>query len=136
MKKFLGFTAVFLVLALSLCACSINLSSEAEPAVREMLSALAAEDLDAAVELLHPASRQETDRAGMEELAEFLNGRAVTAYSPEEFNIVNRVGTSDKTETGTAKVTLDDNTTIYVKYVYETTTDGKGFTTFRISVGT
>ena len=134
MKKFFGVTVVLLALLLALSACSGDITSTAEPLIQEFVTALAMEDMDAAEELTHPAGRQEEARAALEEIAEFLDGRAATACSIQEWDAYKRVGGSEMTESGNAEVTLDDGTIIYVRYVYAVTEEGMGFTTFRISL--
>lgn len=134
MKKIISLAAVVLACAVLLCACSggLDLTAEAEPLIQEMLTALSAGDLDAAEALLHPTM---TDaRGGLEEIADYLDGRSATRCVQNSLNFSSNFSTrgSVKTESGTLQVTLEDGSVLQLTYTYESNSDGSGFTSFSV----
>ncbi len=133
MKRFLSLTALILALAL-LSGCSMKM--EAKPMIDDMLEALAGEDIQAALALLHPSLHdQENIEASVQRLAEYLGGRVATKKRTESFQINKGTGSNGKfrTETGVVVLTLDDESTATLEFVYLSDSEGEGFTGFHIT---
>lgn len=139
MKKLLSCFAVLLVCVMLFCACSfqLGLTGEAEPHIKEMITALAAEDMGSAKALLHPKRLNDGTDEALAALAGLLNGRKLEAYVQVSINVTNSVGTGGtaRTETGTVQLTFDDGTGLYLNYTYFSDKDGEGFQTFQFLVG-
>ncbi|MBQ7345764.1 MAG: hypothetical protein IJW45_06855 [Oscillospiraceae bacterium] len=110
----------------------------AEPFVEEMMDALASEDLEAAMALMHPVAEEQLGdmTSSFQAMAEYVDGRLVTGMERESVYIHNSIGTNTaKTEDGSFRVTMDDGSVLVVEYCYLENGDGSGFSKFQLSVG-
>ena len=138
MKKQMRFFLCILLAATLLCACELNIKTKTKPYAEEMMTLLKQRDVEAAVELLHPDTAEESDNiySSMEALCDFLDGRAVTELKQQSVSVHNQIGTNaGKYESGTYRVVLEDGTVLKVEYSYLTNKAGAGFTSFYLSVG-
>ena len=114
----------------------------ATPQVGQMLEALAAKNMDAAIALMHPsvvdtAQKRETIQARLQQMMDFIDGRAFRALSQTSLNVKNSTGTAGtvKQESASFQVTFGENTVCYLS-VTSVTRDGKtGFVAYQLVLG-
>lgn len=139
MKKLLTVTALVLILALTLSACgmTIDMTAQAEPHIKEMLTALSAGDLEAAKALLHPDRVDDATDGALEALVALLDGREVASCVQVSINVQTSTGTggTSRTESGTVHVLFTDDTDLRLSYSYVSDNGGEGFATFQFLVG-
>lgn len=138
MKKILTVTALLLVFALLLSACDMDLTPQAEPYIRQMLTALSTGDADAAKALLHPDRVDEDTGDLLRMLTDLMAGREVERCTQTGINMRSQMagtGGAYREESGTVQVSLTDGTTLVLSYTYLSNDTGDGFTAFRFMVG-
>lgn len=139
MKKILTVTALLLVFALVLAACdlSIDMNAQAEPQIREMLTALTAGDGEAAKALLHPSRADGATDAAIAAMIDLLGGREVTSCTQVSLHVNTSAGTKGnaRTESGTVHLTCTDGTDLRLQYSHVSDNNGEGFATFEFVVG-
>ena len=139
MKKRLPVIALVLVFALALSACEmpIDMTAQAEPQIKEMLTALSAGDLEAAEALLHPDRVDDATDGALAALADLLGGREVDSCVQVGINIHTSAGTggTSRTESGTVHILFADGTDLQLSYSYVSDNAGEGFATFQFLVG-
>ena len=144
MKKLICVILVMLTLVCSLTACKFtqNMSgalagnAESTPKAEEMMAALTQSRLADAKALLHPAAEENADTA-ITQMSDYLAGREVSTLKLQNINVKTTTGTSGKTtqEQAAYKVTLSDNSIVYINAVYLTNDDGAGFVSFQLVLG-
>lgn len=142
MKRLISLALVLLLMIGCMASCDLLNSAmgkfeekaESSLKVEEMLSALSQKRIDDAKRLMHPSV---SDTTALDGLAEYLNGRTVTAMQLVGINIKSEVGTNGNvsTEELSYKTTLSDGSIIYVSSVYVSNNSGVGFTSFSMSMG-
>lgn len=137
MKKILTVTALLLVFALALSACAVDLTPQAEPYIKQMLTALSAGDLETAEALLHPDRPDDATDAALTALADLLGGREVDSCVQVGINVHTSAGTggTSRTESGTVHILFTDGTDLRLSYSYVSDKGGEGFATFQFLVG-
>ncbi len=144
MKKLICFVLTLAVLCSCLTACSFtkNLSgafageAEATPKVKQMMTALATNNISEAKALLHPEAAETSD-AAIEQMSAFLDGREVDSMEQENIKVNTSTGTSGKTrqEQVVFRVTLTDGAVIYLNVFYYSDKSGTGFISFQLVLG-
>lgn len=144
MKKLVCFVLTLVALLCCLTACNLgeNMAdaiadkAEATPKAEEMVTALAEGNTQKARSLLHTRVTETSD-AAIAQMVSFLAGRKANATELISVNISTSAGTS-----GTArqeklgyKITLSDDTVIYLNAVYLSDNEGTGFTSFQLVLG-
>lgn len=140
MKKLLTVTALLLVFALALSACGSPaelLKPQAEPQIRDMLTALTAGDADSAAALLHPDRADGATDAAIAQMIALLDGREAISCTMVGLNVNTSTGTggTSRTESGTVHILFDDDTDLQLEYSYVRDKGGEGFSTFQFLVG-
>ncbi|MBQ8236525.1 MAG: hypothetical protein IJZ39_00010 [Oscillospiraceae bacterium] len=137
MKKALTVTALLLVFALTLSACAVDLTAKAEPQVKEMLTALSAQDAEAAAALLHPDRADDATDAAIAALMALMDGREVASCVQVGLNVHTNTGTGGtaRTESGTVHILFADGSDLRLEYSYVSDNSGEGFATFQFLVG-
>lgn len=137
MKKLLSVTALLLALALSACDMDLDMTPQAEPYIKEMLTALTAEDAEAAKALLHPDRPDDATDAALAAMADLLDGREVSSCTQVGLNVHTSTGTrgTSRTESGTVHILFTDGTDLRLSYSYVSDSAGEGFATFEFMVG-
>lgn len=139
MKKLLSVIALVLVIALALAACEmpIDMTAQAEPQIKQMLTALSAGDLDAARALLHPDRPDDATDAALTALGDLLGGREVDSCVQVGINVHTSTGTAgtSRTESGTVHILFTDGTDLRLSYSYVSDNGGEGFAIFQFLVG-
>lgn len=139
MKKLLSVTALLLIFALALSACDmpIDMTAQAEPYIKEMLTALTAGDLESAEALLHPDRVDGATDTALAAMADLLGGREVESCVQVGINVNASTGTggSSRTESGTVHILFTDGTDLRLSYSYVSDNAGEGFATFQFLVG-
>lgn len=140
------FAVVAMLLAVCLltgCSFTTNYSdnmgktaAESREKVENMMQALAEGDTDAALALMHPDA---LDKAGsfMDQMCDFLAGRAVAEMEQAGVRVNTSTGTAGKSrqETTNFQVRLEDGTEIYVAATYYSNNAGEGFVSFQLVLG-
>ena len=110
--------------------------AESTSKVEKMMSALADDDLDTALSLMHP-SVAETTADAVAQMRDYLAGRKVTELNQRSVNISTSAGTAGKSsrEAATFQVVLEDGTKIYLSTAYYSDDLGEGFASFQIVLG-
>ena len=150
MKKLVCIVLAMMCLLMAGCNFNTNFSNnginvaqmEATPQVEQMLNALASKDMDAALALMHPsvinnAQKKENVTAMLQQMMNFVDGRAFQDLSQRSLNVKNSVGTagSVKQENATFQVTFGTAEVCYLT-VTSVTQDGKtGFISFQLVLG-
>ena len=133
MKKKISILCVLLALAVLFSACDVN--SNMEPAVRQMLDALCAGDIDTAKTYLHPDIFKINDdpTAGLLQISTLLAGRTVTEMKQTNMYVTMKFGTdfTGRQEQGIFVLTLNDGTQCQLEATYFDGTS-KGFMGFYI----
>ena len=122
-----------LILAISLLLTGCSYLAEAEPQVEAMLDAIANEDVDAAIELMHPNSRYDKDVFSEQFTAwcDVIQGRKCLEYSFTGISV--QTNSSRRTETASCKLTLEDGTKIILEYTYVEYPTVAGFSSFFVT---
>lgn len=140
MKKILTVTALLLIAALVLSACGNPaeiLKAQAEPQVRDMLTALTAGEADAAAALLHPERADGATDAAIGAMIDLLGGREVISCTQVGLSVNTSTGTkgTSRTESGTVHILFSDDTDLQLEYSYVSDGSGEGFAAFQFLVG-
>lgn len=144
MKKCICLFLAMTVLLGCLTACNFtqNLNgvsadnAESTPKVKEMMTALSQNRINDAKALMHPDVSDGTNTA-ISQMSAYLAGRETKALEAMNVSINSSTGTSGKTrqENVAFKVTLTDNTVIYINAVYLSNNQGDGFSSFQLVLG-
>lgn len=139
MKKLLSLTALLLVLSLALAACNldVDITAQAEPHIKEMLTALSAGDAEAAKAQLHPSRADGATDGAIAAMIDLLGGREVSDCVQVNINVQTSTGTKghSRTESGMVHLTCTDGTDLRLQYSYVSDNNGAGFATFEFVVG-
>lgn len=139
MKKILSVTALLLVFALVLTACGldVDITAQAEPHIKEMLTALSAQDLEGAKAQLHPSRADGATDAAIAAMIDLLGGREVESCIQVSLHVNTSAGTkgNSRTESGTVHLLFTDGTDLRLQYAYVSDNNGQGFATFEFLVG-
>ena len=143
MKKILCLTLVLLPLLGCLAACNITQNAsgameklaESKPATEQMLAALAQSNDTDAKKLMHPDAKDADN--GIAQMTAFLASREARTIEVQNVNVNTSSGTSGKMrqEQVSYKVTLSDNTVIYISAVHLSNKAGTGFISFQLVLG-
>lgn len=139
MYRYIKAMICLLLVMIILGGCKGDYSPVAKPYVEEMIAALSSGDLDAATVLMHPEKGQKIENlnAKLSEMSDFLDGRQISEIKQQSVKIYNSLGTdSSKTDSGTFRLVMTDESVIIVEYSYVQSNSGSGFAGFYISVGT
>ncbi len=144
MKKLICSALILLILLSSLTACNFTQtvsgiltdSAESTPKVEEMMLALAENRQSDAIALMHPQVADNSE-AAIAQMSDYLDGRKVSSLEANSVNINNSVGTSGKSkeEQVIYRVTLTDNTVIFLNVVHLSDNGREGFTSFQLVLG-
>ena len=145
MKKTICFVCVILTMLGLLSACNFNTNMtdstgkskmEALPQVEEMLQALAEEDGEKALGLMHPDAPNRSAQA-IEQLCNYLAGRKVKNLEQKNLHKTKSSGTygTKQQETATILVTMEDEEQFYLSVSYLTDAEKKGFVSFQLILG-
>ena len=110
--------------------------AQATPKVEEMMTVLAEKRTTDAKALMHPDMADRSD-AAISQVMEYLNGRKATAMEVASIQVNSSAGTSGtmRKENLAYKVTLSDNTMIYLNVIYLSDNSGDGFLSFQVVLG-
>lgn len=110
--------------------------AEATPKVEQMLAALAQDSTADAKALLHPQAAETAD-AAIAQMSDYLAGRNVKTVALINLNVSTSTGTAGKVrqENGGYRVTLEDDTVVYINAVYLSNPQGTGFSSFQLVLG-
>lgn len=143
MKRLLCFTLVLLPLLGCLAACNFSQNAsgamenlaESKPAAEQMLAALSQGNKAQSKELMHPDAKDADN--GIDQIIAYLAGRKASVIEVQNVNVTTSAGTSGKTrqEQVSYKVTLSDNTVVYVSAVHLSNKAGTGFVSFQLVLG-
>ena len=144
MKKLLCLTLILLPLLGCLAACNITQNAsgaaleklaESKPAAEQMLVALTQDNTSEAKSLMHPDA-QNTDQ-GIAQMVSYLAGREVSKVAVQNVNVNSSTGTAGKVrqEQVSYKVTLSDNTVIFISAIHLSNKAGSGFISFQLVLG-
>lgn len=119
------------VLVFGLTGCS----SQAKPYVEDMMDALADNDVEDAIALMHPDAIEEFDdlEEDVEALCALVDGRDVEEYKQKSINKSSKAnvgGESYKEETGVVELTMDDGSVFTAEYTYWSSSNGSGLMGF------
>ena len=118
---------------------SMEKKAEAPAKIDEMMTAIAENNVAAAIALLHPDVAQGAE-SGFERLCEYVDGRTVTEKKLQGISIDTRTefgsSVTEREEQLTYKLTMNDGEVIELSVVYVSNEDGSGFYSFQISFGT
>lgn len=145
MKKRVSVWVVVVAVCCLLTACnfttnfndSIGITQmEAFPQVEKMISALAEQDMDGALELVHPDRKADAQEV-LKQVADFLAGRKVTEMEQTNLSVKNTSSNQGNTrqENGTLSVVLEDGERLYLSVCYVTQENVEGFYTFQLVLG-
>lgn len=111
-------------------------SAESIPEVEAMLQALAEEDMDAALERMHPNVAVNC-RDAVDQMCDYLNGRSVSQLTQQSVRVNTSTGSAGKIRQEVVQLhaVLDDGTVIYISAAYRTDSDGEGFVSFQLVLG-
>ena len=150
MKKIVCIALAVMCLLMAGCNFNTNFSDgginlaqmEAKPQLEQMLNALAAKDMDAALALMHPsvvdnAQKKENVKAMLQQMMNFVDGRTFQALSQQSLNVKNSVGTagSVKQETATFRVTFGTAEVCYLTVTSVTQAGKTGFVSYQLVLG-
>jgi hypothetical protein len=109
--------------------------AESKPATEQMLAALAQSNDTDAKKLMHPDAKDADN--GIAQMTAFLAGREARTIEVQNVNVNTSSGTSGKMrqEQVSYKVTLSDNTVIYISAVHLSNKAGTGFISFQLVLG-
>lgn len=113
-----------------------NVQMDSFPQTEKMLEALAAEDMDAAMELVHPDRKTDAE-VMLAQVANYLDGRKAEKLEQTSMSVKNTASTSGNTqqENGTLQVTMEDGESFYLSVCYVIQDDAEGFYTFQLVLG-
>ena len=145
MKKAVCICCVCVMILGLLTACNFNTNMtdstgktkmEALPQVEEMLQALAEEDGEKALGLMHPDAPNRSAQA-IAQLSAYLSGRDVKSLEVQKLQKKNTSGTggTKQQETATILVTMEDEEQFYLSVSYLTDAEKKGFVSFQLILG-
>ena len=145
MRRFICVLAAAMSILCLLTACNFTTHladsygmavAERTSKVEKMMSALADDDLDTALSLMHPGAAEATADA-VAQMRDYLAGRKVTELNQRSVNVSTSAGTAGKSsrESATYQAVLDDGTEIYLSAAYYTDASGEGFVSFQIVLG-
>ena len=132
MKRTISIISVVLMCAILLSACLST--EESTEKSKQMLSYLANNDIDSAMQLLSPLiiEDEQSARQGLEQIAQLLQGRTVAAM--KQTYVYNGLkvdsGFSGTEQRATYSITLNDGTACQLQTIYYA---GSGFVTFYLS---
>ena len=132
-KRIFRVTAVLLIVAL-LAGCN-SLEPDPEVYTKEALSAMGAEDIEAAAALMHPSKSQTDAQNRMKGLSQYVKGRQVVKLEKVLLESGGFVQLKEGEDRGQFHVELDDGSTFEVNYTFMENDEGVGFTNFYFSFG-
>ena len=133
MKKLIRMVAVLLIIV-SLAGCS-KLEPDPEVYTKEALTAMAAEDFEAAAELMHPSKSRTDAQTRMKGLSQYVKGRQITKLEKVLLESGGFVQLKEGEDRGQFHVELDDGTTFEVNYTFMENEEGVGFTKLYFTFG-
>lgn len=144
MKKVICLTLVILGIISCFTACNFTTdvsdttkeNAESTPKVEEMISLIAERRLSDAKTLLHPLANEKADGA-IEQMARYIDGRAVNSMELMKINSSSSTGSSGKMrqEQVEYQLTLTDGEIVYLSAVYRSDNAGNGFVSFQLVLG-
>jgi hypothetical protein len=132
-KRIMRITAVLLVVVL-LAGCN-SLEPDPEVYTKEALTAMAAEDFEAAAELMHPSKSRMDAQTRMKGLSQYVKGRQITKMEKVLLESGGFVQLKEGEDRGQFHVELDDGTTFEVNYTFMENEEGVGFTNLYFTFG-
>lgn len=135
MKKLMRMTAVCLLIIAIFAGCSGGLEPDPEVYTKEALSAMAAEDFEAAAALMHPSKSQSDAKTRMQGLSQYVKGRQVAKLEKVLLESGGIVQLKEGEDRGQFHVELDDGAAFEVHYTFMENDEGVGFTNFYFSFG-
>lgn len=144
MKRWIcTFTAVALLCLLSACSFTTNFSDstgnskmQTAAKVEEMMTALAGDDMDTALSLMHPEVAGNSE-AAIAQMRDYLAGRKMSELNQMGVSVNTSTGTSGQTrrEEATFQVIFEDETEVYLSAAYYSDNSGEGFASFQLVLG-
>ena len=145
MKRFFALFCAILAAVCLLTACKFTTNFSDSMGITEaqctsktsdMLLALTKDDQDAALALMHPDATAGA-KAGLEQIADFLDGRYVVELKQVSVQITTSSGSNGKVqrEQASFKTLLADGSQMYVTVYHDTTDSGEGFVSFQVILG-
>ena len=149
MKKLVCIALAVMCLLMAGCNFNTNFSDnginvaqmEATPQVGQMLNALAAKDMEAALALMHPsvvnnAQKKENVKAMLQQMMNFVDGRDFQALSQRSINVKSSVGSKGNMKQEVAMFQVNIGEEVCYLSVTSVTQDGKtGFTSYQLVLG-
>ena len=143
MKKCIAILLLAVILvSLNACNFTQNMAgsmageAQATPKVKEMMILLAQKRTADAEALMHPKM---AGRAGaaIAQVVEYLDGRKAATMEVASIQVNSSAGTSGtmRQENVAYKVSLEDNTVIYLNVIYLSDNTGEGFVSFQVVLG-
>lgn len=135
MKKLMRMMAVCLLIIALFAGCSGKLDPDPETYTKEILSAMGAEDYEAAAELMHPSMSQTDAQTRMKGLSQYVKGRTVVTLEEVLVESGGFAQLKEGEDRGQFHVELDDGSSFDVHYNFMENDQGVGFTNFYFSFG-
>ncbi|MBE6960584.1 MAG: nuclear transport factor 2 family protein [Ruminococcaceae bacterium] len=149
MKKLVCIALAVMCLLMAGCNFNTNFSNnginvaqmEATPQVGQMLNALAAKDVEAALALMHPsvvnnAQKKENVKAMLQQMMNFVDGRDFQALSQRSLNVKSSIGSQGNVKQEVAMFQVNIGEEVCYLSVTSVTQDGKtGFTSYQLVLG-